>query len=83
MNLKCKEDINLINFCDGCLLRTINDGWNFKIENYKEINGLDNSKITVSKKDKDIFIGSIQELEDSEFGKVTWLIAEEMATLIE
>ena len=30
----------------------------------------------IQKNTKDISIGSLQELEDSEFGKVTWLIAE-------
>ena len=81
MNLQCKKDRNLINYCDGCLLRTIQDGWDFKIEDYEELKDLNNCKIVISKEAKDIFIGSLQELEDSEFGKVTWLIAEEISNL--
>jgi len=78
MNLKCKEDKKLINFCDGCLLRTINDGWNFKLQDYRQMDQKNDCKSIISKESKDIFIGSLQELEDSEFGKVTWLIAEDV-----
>lgn len=77
MNLRCKKDENRVNFCDGCILRTIDEGWDFDRENYVEIK--DGSEvITVSKDGLVLFAGSLQELEDSEFGKVTWLIAEEL-----
>jgi uncharacterized protein (DUF433 family) len=78
MNLSCQKDKNLIHYCDGCLLRTLEEGWNFKREDYVEIKNNDNSKITISNNGKEIFLGSIKELEDSEFGKVTWLIAKEI-----
>lgn len=77
MNLKCKEDKELIHFCDGCLLRTIDEGWNFNKNDYIEIQSID-QKIVVAKDEKTLFSGSIQEFEDSEFGKVTWLLAEEI-----
>ncbi len=80
-SLKCKEDKDLIQFCDGCLLRTMADGWTFNKENYVQLeeNG---QKITVFKDGKVYFIGSIQEFEEDEFGKTTWLIAEEVERML-
>lgn len=77
MSLKCKQDEDLVNFCDGCILRTIQEGWNFKKEDYMEIES-DGVKFVMSKDGKVFFAGTLSELEDSEFGKVTWLIAEEV-----
>jgi len=77
MNLKCKSDRNRVQYCDGCILRTFEEGWKLKREEFIEIKKENN--IIVASKDKTIlFAGSFQELEDSEFGKVTWLIAEEI-----
>jgi uncharacterized protein (DUF433 family) len=81
MNLKCKEDKDLVNFCDGCILRTIQQGWNFKKEDYIEIEN-DGVKFVMSKDGKAFFAGTLSEFEDSEFGKVTWLIAEEVSKKI-
>jgi uncharacterized protein (DUF433 family) len=75
-NLKCKQDETLVQFCDGCILRTIHDGWNFKKDDYIETE-TDGIKTVISKDGMTLFAGSLSELEDSEFGKVTWLMAEE------
>jgi uncharacterized protein (DUF433 family) len=81
VSLKCKEDPELVQFCDGCILRTIHEGWDFDKQNYIETeeNG---QKITVSKNGKIIFLGSLKEFEDSEFGKVGWLLAEKVNKLL-
>lgn len=77
MHRKCKEDEDLKYYCDGCILRTIQQGWKFNKDEYKEVQyGEDN--YTLSKDGKSIFFGTLKELEDSEFGMVTWLIAEEV-----
>lgn len=77
MNLKCKKDKKLLHFCDGCLLRTFDEGWHFNREEYIEVEKGD-QKMVISKNGKVFFSGTLEELEDSEFGKVTWLIAEEV-----
>lgn len=77
MKLKCKEDVSLINYCDGCILRTIQEGWNFNREDYLEIEK-HGQNFVISKDGINIFIGTLKELEDSEFGIVTWLIGEEV-----
>jgi uncharacterized protein (DUF433 family) len=77
MSLFCKEDKNRVHFCDGCVLRTFEEGNDFKKDNYTEIE-MGDQKIVVSTDEKVYFIGSLQEFEDSEFGKVTWLMAEEV-----
>ena len=76
MQLKCKEDKDLVHFCDGCMLRTLQDGWNFNREDYIEFKGAKQTFV-VSKDNAVFFAGNLQELENSEFGKATWLIAEE------
>lgn len=76
-HLKCKHDEKLIQFCDGCILRTLAEGWEFKKEDYMET-VIDGQKIVISNDKRIFFIGSLDELENSEFGKVTWLMAEEM-----
>src|SRR5438552_1214792 len=53
INLKCKEDPNLVHFCEGCLLRTFDEGWDFKKTDYVETE-IDNQKIVISK-DKKIY----------------------------
>ena len=80
-NLRCREDKELIHYCDGCVLRTIAEGWNFKSTDYLEVvkNG---QSFVFSMDEKEIFAGTLKEFEDSEFGKVTWLIAEEVNDLI-
>lgn len=74
-SLRCQNDPDLIKFCSGCVLRTLQDGWSFKPEDYNSILANQNT-ISISKKGQEIFLGSLQELENSEFGLVGWLIAE-------
>jgi uncharacterized protein (DUF433 family) len=80
MNTKCKEDKGLVQYCDGCILRTIDEGWTFNKQDYTETE-IDGQRYTISKDEKIIFLGSLSELEDSEFGRVTWLMAEEVNKL--
>ncbi|MGN6293155.1 MAG: DUF433 domain-containing protein [Chitinophagaceae bacterium] len=77
MNLRCKKDKNRVHFCDGCILRTFEEGSDFDRDNYIEAR-VDGEMITISRDESIFFAGSLEELEDSEFGKVTWLIAEEL-----
>jgi uncharacterized protein (DUF433 family) len=77
MHMKCEQDKDLQHYCDGCILRTIQEGWKFNKDEYKEVQYGEN-KYTLSKDGRSIFLGSLKELEDSEFGMVTWLIAEEV-----
>jgi hypothetical protein len=79
--LKCKTDPELGQFCDGCLLRTLKEGWNFNRDDFIEVQ-VQNAKITISKGETVFFLGSLQEFEDSEFGLTTWLIAEEVSAKI-
>jgi len=72
MNLDCQKDINRIQFCNGCILRTINEGLDFDKENYIEVN----DKYTISKDGLLTFLGSIEELKEERFGKPGWAIAE-------
>jgi uncharacterized protein (DUF433 family) len=77
--LECKIDPGRIHYCDGCVLRTIEEGWSFNRSEFKEYEK-DNNKFVISDNGDVIFAGTLQELEDSEFGKVTWLIAEEVCS---
>jgi uncharacterized protein (DUF433 family) len=61
-------------FCDGCILSTISEGNDFDRNDYSEIK--DDDTITISHSGDVIFLGSLNELEESQFGKVGWLIAE-------
>jgi uncharacterized protein (DUF433 family) len=80
MTLKCKIDSGRVHYCDGCVLRTIEEGWKFDRNKYIEFEN-DNTKIVFSDGGDTIFAGSLKEFEDSEFGKVTWLIAEQINEL--
>lgn len=76
--LKCQEEPELVKFCSNCVLRTLQDEWEFDKENYREIYDKNsNSTITISKDGNEIFIGTLQELEDDSFGKAGWLFARE------
>lgn len=79
-NLHCQKDTSLIHYCDGCLLRTLETEWNFRAEDYLQLLSSDGSKFVISKDGKEIFFGSLEELQNGDFGKVTWLIAEEILT---
>lgn len=74
IELRCKEEENRINFCDGCILRTIEEGWDFKREEFTQVN----EKLTISKDGNFIFLGTIDELGDQTFGKLGWVFASEI-----
>src|SRR6478735_3889567 len=61
-HLKCKKDVSLVHFCDGCVLRTIQEGWGFNKEDYVELKEGE-IKLVKSKDNQMVFIGSLQELE--------------------
>ena len=70
-NLSCQKD-NVIKFCNGCLLQSINS--NNKKAEYKKI---DENLFT--DKENNFFIAeSIEEIENEEFGYAGWLRAEEL-----
>lgn len=74
--LDCQRDKKLVKFCSGCILRTLQDGWNFSKDDYNNlITGSGNKKISISKNGSSFFLGSIKELEDNEFGLAGWLLA--------
>jgi uncharacterized protein (DUF433 family) len=80
-SLKCQSDPTRIQYCEGCVLSTMDDGWQFDKNDFTEL-GEGADKATVSKDGKIYFLGSIQELEDSMFGKATWLMAESILNSI-
>lgn len=78
-SLECQKDERLIRFCGGCILRTLQDEWGFNRENAREFSiGLDDSKLTISKDNEDIFVGSIEELEEDGFGLMVWMFAKQL-----
>ncbi len=77
MNLKCKEEKKRVHYCDGCVLRSISEGWSFEKNDFYEIS-INGQIMTLSKDGKTSFLGSISEFENSEFGKITWAIAEHL-----
>lgn len=78
MNLKCKTDKDLVQYCDGCILRTFAEGWNFNKDDYTQVS----DGLVVSTDQKIFSTGTVQELEDSMFGKVTWLMAEKVYQML-
>lgn len=72
---KCKE-VEQINFCDGCILRGINEK-KFDRRDYlqTDVNG---TAITTSMDGKIVFFGTINELYDEHLGKLGWVIADEL-----
>lgn len=75
MNLKCQKDNNRSHYCYGCLLRTLEERNNFNRNDYTELEIGEGKKIVVSKDGYITFLGNMDELEEEEFGKVTWLLA--------
>ncbi|ASZ10858.1 DUF433 domain-containing protein [Chitinophaga pendula] len=58
-------------YCDGCILRSISSGWKSIKDDFVEKNG-----VSISRDGKIFFLGSLDELEESEFGIMGWLLAE-------
>ncbi|MBV8252441.1 MAG: DUF433 domain-containing protein [Chitinophaga sp.] len=60
-------------YCDGCILRSINDGWKpASLDFYEKDN------ISYSNDGTIIFLGSLQELDDEEFGRIGWQIEKKL-----
>lgn len=71
-NRECKVvESPLDHYCDGCILRSISEGWVSIKDDFIESDG-----ISISKDGKTFFLGSVNELEDTEFGVMGWLLAE-------
>jgi uncharacterized protein (DUF433 family) len=73
--LECKREEKIYNFCEGCILRSINDG-RFKSHEYTEIELSEGSVISYSEKNDEYFLGTINQFDDEDFGKPGWLISE-------
>jgi len=69
--LQCNID-NPDNYCDGCILRSINEN------NSYNVNNNDASQEFIKINESYYFLGSGQELIDDQFGIPTWLLAEEL-----
>lgn len=78
LELRCKSDPDRIQFCDGCILRTLDDR--------RKINGDENMKIppnvTINKNSEIIYLGWNDELEEEEFGLPGWLRAGDVLKII-
>ncbi len=60
-------------YCDGCILRSISDGWQSAKHNFKEEDGM-----SYSTDGSIIFLGTLAELDEEEFGQLGWLLAEKV-----
>ncbi|WP_426585387.1 DUF433 domain-containing protein [Mucilaginibacter sp. R-33] len=78
MHLHCQQDESRGQFCNGCILGTIEDGHSFNKDDYNQIS----DKLTMSKDGQLLFLGSIEELDDEMFGKPGWAIASEIYRLL-
>ncbi|MFB6456874.1 DUF433 domain-containing protein [Chitinophaga sp. Hz27] len=71
-NTECKiVESSLDQNCEGCILRSISEGWKSVKDDFTESGG-----ISISKDGMTFFLGSLDELEDSEFGVMGWQWAE-------
>jgi uncharacterized protein (DUF433 family) len=75
--MRCQTEKNSVNFCDGCILRTIQEGKVFPDKKFSEFM-INKEIVTVDKDRLMFFLGEKDELENDLFGKVTWMIAEEV-----
>ncbi len=73
-DLFCQKDAGA--YCNGCILSSIKEG--YSPTDAEEITLIDGSKVCI--KGQNIFLGSIEEYNDSQFGQVGWAIAEELHT---
>lgn len=74
INKECKIMETLQDhYCDGCILRSISEGWTSIQDDFIESEGISMSKDGIT-----YFFGSLEELESAEFGVMGWLQAEEV-----
>jgi uncharacterized protein (DUF433 family) len=81
-NLKCRADKTLIRYCSGCILRTFGEGWTFNSQNLTEIM-FNSQALTVANNGEILFPRNLKELENAEFGLVTWIIAKSVLDKLE
>ena len=73
-NRICKETVSVADhYCTGCILRSISEGWQSNKDDFIEIDS-----ISISKDGKTFSLGSIEDLDNDEFGIMGWLIAQEV-----
>lgn len=73
-NKQCREIKNSTDhYCDGCILRSISEGWKSIKDDFTEIDGM-----SYSNDGKTIYFGTVDQLEDAEFGLMGWLLAEKV-----
>ncbi|PUZ27699.1 Uncharacterized conserved protein, DUF433 family [Chitinophaga costaii] len=71
---RCKEMTNKTDkYCNGCILRSVADGWKSIKDDFWEKDG-----IFISKDDQTIILSSLEEADEDEFGIMGWVIAEEV-----
>ncbi len=59
-NLKCQEDDKLINFCSGCILRTLQEKWDFNKNEYSEVNfNAKGQNVSISIGKEIVFLGNL------------------------
>lgn len=73
----CESDSNLVHFCDGCILRAIHEGWTFSKADYSTVER-DGVEFTIANDGSMVFLGNVHDLENEEFGRLTWVIAEDL-----
>ena len=75
MGLRCKDMSSPTDqYCDGCIRRSISQGWTSMKDDFEE-----KDSYCISKDGYTILLGSMEEAEDDEFGVMGWGIAERLA----
>lgn len=74
--LECQKDKNG-NFCDGCVLNSLKNGWKVNKNDFKEINK-NGQPLLIHTKTDSIFMGDMKEYEEQSFGRIGWKIAEDV-----
>jgi hypothetical protein len=75
-SLECQKDKNG-NFCNGCVLNSLKNGWKVDKDEFKEIS-IDNEKVLIHSKGNSFYLGSMSEYEEDSFGRMGWKIAEDI-----
>jgi uncharacterized protein (DUF433 family) len=75
---KCQSDQSLLRYCDGCVLRTLQDKELFNPDEYREVMLEDGSMATVSLDGKQTFLGTKKQMEEKFMGRAVWQDAEKI-----
>lgn len=74
-SLACKEiSAASDRYCDGCLLRSISEGWTSLKDDFDQIEDL-----LVSRDGLTVIVGNMEAAEDEEFGVMGWVVAQDLA----